>query len=349
MGIVSTVLTGALMYGSVINTGAVDTDKENIYKVIPVPQQEINWNDNANKLNYLSKDGERSYEEIINAYLRRDFYVEECMKEHCKENYNELKKIAEENKKTWSADQVAMNDIQQNKDQLVDGTDNLKNKENDKEDKEELKEATELEKESLNDSLDYLYEDNNTTTDKDKTKELDEGLGVDDTLDNSTDNKIEVADNSGLKEKSLSDNSTNSNNKELDKDTVDDHNVIDITNFEEEMKKGYHHKKAKSLLDKGYVYKTVYFPKEEIDPLGNSLDKFYKSIEDKDINNVIIIGYASPDGKNPEQQIGLANRRSAKMNKILKNKGISVAERYSALCKPVADRSLCWKVDIFYK
>ena len=367
MGITASVLSGALMFGSVIATGDMSLKDEGSYKIIPVPQQEINWNNNANKLNYLSEQGELSYEQIIHAYLNKDFYVEECKAKHCEiflgNHEDEVVWFnPDENKKLYSVDNknninrmypfVPASEVKKeiiNNDN-VDNTTTTTNKNNKSLDSNKNKlNNTEPVKDnnsnsnaetSILDNEEYMNQNNNSSNEKaDTSEELDNNNVKDDSKSNDKTNEKTV-------ENSAENSAKNDSNRESDtsigKDTESSLKTANIElSDNNELKE--------KLLKEGYSLKALYFPKEDTDPLGNSLESFYTVLKNTKIKDIVLLGYASPDGINPKHQINLATKRAEKVEEILKNKKFVIKETYSTLCPIKVDRSICWKVEIFYK
>lgn len=99
----------------------------------------------------------------------------------------------------------------------------------------------------------------------------------------------------------------------------------------------------KYFCDSNNLY-SVFFPIESAEPLMGSYERFMKFIPNG--SKVAIRGYASPDGKNPEQQYNLAVKRAEYIKKALHGKAIFI-EYYDAKVCGLSDfPSSCWRVDV---
>lgn len=101
----------------------------------------------------------------------------------------------------------------------------------------------------------------------------------------------------------------------------------------------------------GYKHIIVRFPVTEDEPYYDSKIEFLNQVPFDEINNITVFGFASPDGKIPEMQEALAEKRKNKILSYIKNEGISIdnAKHFHFVCDKSVTRSLCWKVDVFYK
>lgn len=99
----------------------------------------------------------------------------------------------------------------------------------------------------------------------------------------------------------------------------------------------------------GYNHTVVRFPVTKDEPYNNSISQFLNQVPFDEITHIAVYGYASPDGRIPEMQEALAEKRKDKILSYIENEGISVDNTEYFVCDKSVTRSLCWKVDVFYK
>ena len=108
-------------------------------------------------------------------------------------------------------------------------------------------------------------------------------------------------------------------------------------------------KHEKEMLDKGYHKMVLRFPVTKAQPFNNSRNEFLNLFPFDDVSEVVIVGYASPDGKYPDMQIDLASSRARYLEKLILSLGRPVEDVLEYVCDKSIQRSECWRVDIFYK
>lgn len=99
----------------------------------------------------------------------------------------------------------------------------------------------------------------------------------------------------------------------------------------------------------GYEHIVVRFPVTKDEPYYRSKLEFLNKVPFDEISDIAVFGFASPDGKIPEMQEDLAEKRKNKILSYIENEGISVDNTEYFVCDKSVTRSLCWKVDVFYK
>ena len=99
----------------------------------------------------------------------------------------------------------------------------------------------------------------------------------------------------------------------------------------------------------GYKHIVVRFPVTKDEPYYRSKLEFLNKVPFDEIENIAVFGFASPDGKIPEMQEDLAEKRKNKILSYIKHEEIFIDNAEHFVCDKSVTRSLCWKVDVFYK
>lgn len=99
----------------------------------------------------------------------------------------------------------------------------------------------------------------------------------------------------------------------------------------------------------GYNHTVVRFPVTKDEPYYTSKAEFLNKVPFDEIEHIAVFGFASPDGKIPEMQEDLAEKRKNKILSYIKHEGIFIDNAEHFVCDKSVTRSLCWKVDVFYK
>ena len=101
--------------------------------------------------------------------------------------------------------------------------------------------------------------------------------------------------------------------------------------------------------DAGYKHIVINFPVTKDEPYYNSKAEFLNKVHFDEIEHIAVFGFASPDGKIPEMQEDLAEKRKNKILSYIKHEEIFIDNAEHFVCDKSVTRSLCWKVDVFYK
>lgn len=99
----------------------------------------------------------------------------------------------------------------------------------------------------------------------------------------------------------------------------------------------------------GYRHTVMRFPVTKDEPYHDSKSVFFNMIPFDKITHIAVYGFASPDGLIPEMQEALAEKRTNKVLLYLRQEGITADNADYFVCDKSIARSLCWKVDVFYK
>lgn len=89
---------------------------------------------------------------------------------------------------------------------------------------------------------------------------------------------------------------------------------------------------------------SVFFPMEKFEPVKESYDNFIRDIPAG--AEVAIRGYASDDGRNPEQRYALALARMDFIFKKLKEKRVLIRFGDGKVCPASELPASCWRVDL---
>ncbi len=93
----------------------------------------------------------------------------------------------------------------------------------------------------------------------------------------------------------------------------------------------------------------VSFPVTKAEPYYNSKSQFLNQIPFDEITHIAVYGFASPDGRVPEMQEALAEKRKDNILSYIEQEEITVENTGYFVCDKSVTRNLCWKVDVFYK
>lgn len=99
----------------------------------------------------------------------------------------------------------------------------------------------------------------------------------------------------------------------------------------------------------GYNHTVVSFPVTKAEPYYNSKSKFLNQVPFDEITHMAVYGFASPDGRVPEMQEALAEKRRDNILSYIEQEDITVENTGYFVCDKSVTRNLCWKVDVFYK
>ncbi len=99
----------------------------------------------------------------------------------------------------------------------------------------------------------------------------------------------------------------------------------------------------------GYNHTVVSFPVTKAEPYYNSKSKFLNQVPFDEITHMAVYGFASPDGRVPEMQEALAEKRKDNILSYIEQEEITVENTGYFVCDKSVTRNLCWKVDVFYK